>query len=331
MREHVCAEEKAFLFAGKPLPCLYLEFLAYQRDVKGLSTGSIHNLKKPVLCFLLKNPQFGKKSGIVRLRAKQIQDYATRALPELSREQKRRLVTGLREYLRFLHVRGYLREDLSFCVPTVTTYRLTTFHRGIPWDKVESLLRVPDRKTHVGRRDYAILLMLALYGVRQGQLIHLELKDIDWKEQTIHFAAVKGGRDILVPLFPQMAEALIEYFKGGRKNAAEEYQQVFLKSGRGGSAAEGQRPLGRALWYMIHRHMRKIGITEASELPRGTHAIRHAFAQRLIDRNEPMKTIADLLGHRSIQTTFVYAKSDLTKLRCLALEWPESRKRRRAA
>ena len=323
--EYISEEEKSYFFQGKLLPPLYLEFLKYSREVKGIARGTVHNLKKPILRFLMKSPSFGTRQGIKKLREPFIQTYVTEAAPTLSWEGKKKLVNGLREYFKFLHLKGYVAKDFSIVVPSLVSYRMTTIQRGLPWEKVEELLKVPDRKTHTGRRDYAILLMFALYGVRQGQLIDLKMRDIDWRGQTIHFRAVKGGRDVVVPLFPEMAEALIEYFKGGRKDAPVKYQEVFLTTGRGGSAVTGQRRIGRALWYMIHRRLRAIGITEASEIPRGPHSIRHALATRMIEGNQPIKTISDLLGHRSIETTFIYTKSDMKRLRNLTVEWPEVR------
>jgi integrase/recombinase XerD len=322
--EYISEEEKSYIFQGKILPPLYLEFLKYLREVKGVARGTVHNLKKPILRFLMKSPPFGTKQGIKKLREPIIQKYVTETAPALSWEGKKKLVNSMREYFRFLHLKGYISKDFSTVVPSLVSYRMTTIQRGLPWEKVEELLKVPDRKTHTGRRDYAILLMFALYGVRQGQLIDLKMSEINWKLQTIHFRAVKGGRDVVVPLFPEMAEALIEYFKGGRKDAPAKYQEVFLTTGRGGSVVTGQRRIGRALWYMIHRRLKAIGITEASEVPRGPHSIRHALATRMIEKNQPIKTISDLLGHRSIETTFIYTKSDIKRLRKLKVEWPDS-------
>jgi integrase/recombinase XerD len=322
--EHLTEQERALFYAGKTLPPLYREYLKYCRDERGLAIGSIHNRKKSVLSFILSHPRFATPSGIKKLRPQHIHDYVIKTAKPLTRDGKRSLVASLRDFFRFLALRDHINKDLSKAVPTIITYRCTTLHRGIPWKCVKEVLKIPDRTTHKGRRDYALLLMFARYGVRAGQLIELRLCDIDWKKQTIFFRAVKHGKAVTAPLFSDVAKALVAYFRGGRMQAPPEYDRVFLTYGgtKGVYRPEKQRPIGSAIWYMIHRHLTKTGFKGISDLPNGSHAIRHAFATRLLEKNEPIKTISDLLGHKSIQTTFIYTKSDMPRLRKLALEWP---------
>lgn len=321
---YLTEQERTLFYQGKQLPRLYREYMQYCLKERGLAIGSVHNRKKVVLSFLLANPRFCQASGVRKLQAKHVHDYVMREAKSMKREGKRRLVSSLRDFFRFLAVKEYTAQDLSKAVPTITTYRCTTLHRGIPWKCVEALLKVPDRTTHRGRRDYAFLLMLARYGVRAVQLIELRLCDIDWKKQEIFFRAVKHGKAVTAPLFADVAKALIAYFRGGRMKAPAQYDQVFLTYGgqKGVYRPEKQRPLGRAIWYMVHRHLAKTGFKGINELPNGPHSIRHAFATRLLAKNQPMKTISDLLGHKSIHTTFIYTKSDMPRLRKLALEWP---------
>jgi integrase/recombinase XerD len=322
--EYLTEQERSFFYEGKHLPQLYREYMKYCRVERGLSISSIHNIKKPVLLFLMNNSRFATPSGVKALRARHIHDYVMKAAKPLARQGKRVLVSSLRGFFRFLALKDYIREDLSKAVPTITTYRCTTLHRGIPWKCVQAVLKIPDRTTHKGRRDYAYLLMLARYGVRAGQLIELRLGDIDWNKQTIFFRAVKHGKDVNAPLFADVAKALVAYFRGGRMQAPAEYDRVFLTYGgqKGVYRPEKQRPLGNAIWYMVHRHLAKTGFKGISNMANGPHAIRHAFATRLLEKNEPIKTISDLLGHKSIHTTFIYTKSDMPRLRRLALEWP---------
>lgn len=322
--EYLTDQEREYFYKGKQLPQIYREYLQYCKTERGLAIGSIHNRKKPILSFLLEMDQFATPSGVARLRPRHVHDYVMRTAKSLRREGKRTLVASLRDFFRFLYLKDCIGQDLSKAVPTITTYRMTTMHRGIPWKCVEAVLRVPDKKTHKGRRDFAFLLMLARYGVRSGQLIELRLSDIDWKRQTIFFRPVKHGKAVTAPLFPDVARALVSYFRGGRMQGTRQFDQVFLTYGgtRGVYRPEKQRPLGNAIWYMVRRHLAQTGFKGLSDLPQGPHAIRHAFATRLLEKNRPIKTISDLLGHRSIQTTFIYTKSDMPRLRRLALEWP---------
>ncbi len=325
VQEYITEQEKDFFYSGRPLPRLYREYLEYMKVEKGLCRGTIHNNKKPVLMFLMKLGVRATPARIRLLRPRQVHDYVTETAKPLTREGKKRLVSGLREFLKFLFLKNYTVRDLSKSVPTIVTYRMSRLHRGVPWKTVEALLRSPDRRTHCGRRDYAIILVLARYGVRSSQVVNLRLSDIDWKKKTIHFKAMKGGKDVLAPLFADVAQAFVAYFKGGRMKASKKYDQVFLTTGVGGSSIDGQRPLGRALWYMVSRKLQKIGYNREAETPRGPHAIRHSFATKLLQEKQPMKTIADLLGHESIRTSFIYSKSDMRMLREIMAKWPEAR------
>lgn len=322
IQEYITEQEKQYFYSGKQLPKLYREYLEYLRSERGLSRGTIHNRKKDVLLFLTKLSGRATPSCIARLRPVYVQKYVMNTAKPLTREGKRQLVIALRDFLRFLFLKDYIKKDLSKSVPTIVTYRLSRLHRGIPWKVVQALLRSPDRRSHRGRRDYAILLMLARYGVRSGQLVDLRMSDIDWKKQTVHFKAMKGGKDVNAPLFGDVAEALVAYFKGGRMKAPKKYDQVFLTTGTYGSYIDGQRPLGRALWYMVSRQLARIGYTQGRETPCGPHSIRHAFATKLLEEKQSMKTIADLIGHSSLATTFTYSKSDMKMLRTVVAPWP---------
>ena len=315
-------KEKYFIKANR-YQSLYIEYMNYMRNTRGLNPGTINNRKKPVLRFLIQNEKHKTVSGINKLKPAALQDYVVKETQTFTREGKRSTIIALRDFFKFLFFEDYTKTDYSKSVPTITTYRLTTIHRGISWNVVKKLLTLPDRRTFTGKRDYALILMLARYGIRQGQLTELRLGDIDWKNQTIHFKAVKGGKDINVPLFEDVAEAILAYIKGGRKDAPKKYDQVFLTLGRGGSATCGQRPLQMSLWNQVDRMLNKLGIDKTFKSPRGPHAIRHAFATKLLEENEPIKSISDLMGHKSIRTTFIYTKSDINRLRKLSVAWPE--------
>lgn len=324
VQDYITEQEKLYFYSGRPLPRLYREYLEYLKSERNLDRGTVHNRKRPVLLFLMKLSKKANPAGVARVRPHNIHQYVTETAIKLSREGKRNLSISLRDFLRFLFLKNYTSKDLSKSVPTIITYRMSSLHRGVPWKVVEALLKGPDRRTHRGRRDYAIILMLARYGVRSGQLVDLRLHNIDWNKKTIHFKAMKGGKEVLAPLFPDVAKALIAYFKGGRMSAEKKYDQVFLTTGTYGSYLDGQRPLGRALWYMVSRQLARIGYDRGQETPCGPHAIRHAFATKLLEEKQSMKTIADLIGHESLRTTFVYAKSDMKMLKQIMVKWPSS-------
>jgi integrase len=158
-----------------------------------------------------------------------------------------------------------------------------------------------------------MLLVVATYGMRAGQLCALCLDDINWRRQVLRVPGAKGGRDVLLPLLPTVGEAIVDYLRNGRP-AGWPFRQLFLR------IRPPIGPLGRNLVNIIKPYARKAGV----QLPSfGSHAWRHACATRMLTKGQSLKTIRHILGHRSIETTFIYTKVDVDALRQAALEWPE--------
>ena len=296
-----------------PLLAQYLDFL---RDQQGVSQATIVIRRLAVRRFLQFLGRRFTPSQLRQLSAKRIHDYIIRHSSGLTRASRKHLTSSLRSFLRFAHVRGYLPRDLVDAVPVLATWRLAHLPRGLSWEQVQLLLKAPDRRTAVGRRDYAMLLLVATYGVRIGQVTALTRHDIHWHEQTIAFAPSKGGKPLKFPLEKSVAQALLAYLRRDRGQAP--FDEVFL------TIRGSRRPLGvnNHLGAALKTYYRRAGI-RASVI--GTHAIRHAVATRLLEKGASIKTIADLLGHRDIGTTYIYTKVDLTQLRTLAGQWPEVR------
>jgi integrase len=145
-------------------------------------------------------------------------------------------------------------------------------------------------------------------------VVKLRLQDINWREGKIHFRPSKLGKPLCFPLYPEVADALLDYIEKSRGRVP--YPEVFL------SIIGNPIPLrnGGAFYRSMRACFQNAGITGKT-----THAIRHAFATRLLEDETPIKTISDLLGHKSIRNTFIYTKVDLKHLRLLAYEWPEVR------
>ena len=170
-QETVTDDERKFFYAGRKLPIIYIKYLDYLRNIRKLSIGTVQNRKIESLRFLLKHPNHSRPSTIRNLRAVGVQEYTIEVARQMkSRHRRRNLVIVLRDFFRFLHFEGYTKKDLSVAVPTIVTYRHSSVPKGLPWKVVEQLLKVPNRKTFCGKRDYAIILMLARYGIRAIQL-----------------------------------------------------------------------------------------------------------------------------------------------------------------
>lgn len=199
-------------------------------------------------------------------------------------------------------------------VPTLRTYKLGKIPRGINEEDAQRLLSSINRNNDMGIRDYAIIQLLYTYGIRGGQLRALRLKDIDWQQNQIHFRALKHGKDILQPLTDEGGERLLDYLRHARPESS--YSEVFL------TLRAPYCPLhySTTLSEIIARRMRDAGITAPTC---GAHTFRPRFASRMLEHGHCLKSIADMIGHRSIQSTFIYTKVDFQALNQVALDWPE--------
>ena len=293
---------------------LLTEYLAFLQNHQCLapSTRRIHH--NCVKAFLNKLNESAIPSKIRYLATNTIHDYIIQTATPLSRGKRWHLISSLRGFLRFLYFKGYSNHNLVLAVPSIKSFKLATIPRAISWDSVQKLLSIPDRTTPSGRRNYAVLQLLATYGVRIGQALNLQICDIKWDEKTIYIKPNKGGKPLCLPLQKDVTQAMLEYIRMDRNNAP--FPQVFL------TIKEPKRPLrsNNALRTSLKRYYKLAGIEAASGV---SHPIRHAFATRLMEKEVPIKTIADLLGHRWIDTTFIYTKVDLRHLRLLARDWPE--------
>jgi len=289
---------------------LLIEYVDFLSNHRGLAKGTINFRMNDVASFLQYLGLQNDREDIGKVSAKQIYDYIIKTAKLMPLPSRRHLVASIRSFLKFAHLKGYVQRNLTEAVPVIGTPKLGSIPRGVPWESVEKLLAASDRETHTGRRNYAVLQLLSTYGVRIGQVANLRLKDINWRTGEIHFQSSKWGSNLCFPLYPNVADALLAYIRETRGKSL--CPEVFL-------AFHKASPLGSAgLSCAIKQCFQLAGITA-----RGAHAIRHAFATRLMEHDTPLKTIADLLGHQSISTTFIYTKVDLKHLRHVAHEWPE--------
>lgn len=221
------------------------------------------------------------------------------------------LVTGLRSLLRFLHVRGYLDLPLWAAVPPVAGWRGGALPRSVPAGEVQRLLASCDRRRRLGRRDYAILMLLARLGLRAGEVAALELGDLDWRAGEIVIRG-KGRQLERLPLPGAVGEAIVGYLQHGRPGTEE--SRVFMR----GRAPRG--PLSAAGVTAV------VGAAcDRAELPRvGAHRLRHSLATDMLRAGVPLAEVGQVLRHRSAATTAIYAKVDRAMLRPLAQPWPGS-------
>jgi len=215
----------------------------------------------------------------------------------------------LRVFLRYAHREGLVRSDLWKTVEWPQVYRLSTIPRSISWDEAGMVLAAVDRRTPCGKRDYAILLLLATYGLRSREVAALTLDDIDWKRERLAIPERKAGHSTAFPLSGSAGEALADYLQNGRPASPDRH--VFFR------AMAPLRPIGTAaVSGCARRYLLKAGI----QVPRpGSHTLRHSVIQRLVDAGFSLKTAGDFAGHRSAASTEIYAKVAIEPLRQVAL------------
>ena len=295
----------------QPLMAAYLKWM---RDYQHASKGTIGVRCHSITQFLEWLGPEAVPEGLLRLSSDRIEEFFISYAQSMGRSARRSMQSALRTFLRFCLHNGYIEQPLDRAVPTLRTYKLATVPRGLTDIQAQQVLRCINRNSHVGRRDYAIVLLLYTYGVRGGQVRALRLEDIDWAQNQILFKASKHGKDSLLPLTEEVGEALLDYLQYSRPPYA--YPHVFLTC----RAPYHPFPHSSSLSAIVERRIRAAGI----EIPsKGAHAFRHCFATRMLHKGHSLKAVADVLGHRHLQTTFIYTKVDFNALKQVPLEWPE--------
>lgn len=227
----------------------------------------------------------------------------------LARTSRRDLCGTLRIFLRYCHRERLIERDLSAAVEVPRLHRLASVPRAITWDEVRDMLGCVDRRCALGRRDYAMLLLLVTYGLRGNEVAQLTLEDIDWQRERLSIPQRKAGHWSAYPLAGIVAEAIIDYLKNARPQTADRH--VFFRS------MAPWRPISSAaVSSAAVRYLQRAGVRVHRA---GAHTLRHTCVQRLIDAEFSLKTIGDYVGHRSPQSTKIYTKVDLAALREVAM------------
>lgn len=219
-------------------------------------------------------------------------------------------LTALRSVLRFLFVVGETPTDLTHAVPSAPGWRQTSLPQGLEPGEIKAVLATCDRRTTNGRRDYAVLLLMVRLGLRAGEVAALTLDDLDWEtgEIVVHG---KGKTRSRLPLPVDIGETLVAYLRRRRRGATS--RAVFLLS-----RAPFRAATSSTISAIARRALRTAGIPRG-----GAHRLRHTAATQMLRRGASLTEIAQVLRHRHIDTTAIYAKVDRTRLRCLARPWPQ--------
>ena len=235
--------------------------------------------------------------------------FVTECNQSLGKNGMRNLCCSLRVFLRYLYREHLIQNDLGRVIEPPQTYRLADIPRSITWDEVRCMLEAVDRRTPLGKRDYAIVLLLVTYGLRAREVAALTLDDIDWKRERLRVPERKAGHSTAYPLSRIVGEAIIEYLHHGRPQTDDRH--LFFRT------LAPQAPLTwEAISGRTSHYLHKAGIPVARP---GSHTLRHTCVQRLVDAGFDLKVIGDYVGHRSPSSTEVYAKVAVEALREVAM------------
>jgi site-specific recombinase XerD len=285
----------------------YRRYLLQQRGLAETTVPSYIEFAEQLLSdhFGQENPNFAE------LRAPDV----TRFIQSRARygsERNKLLVTSVRSFLRYLRYQGAITVDLAGCVPAVAAWSLSTVPKGLPAGTVQRVLDDCERKSSHGRRNYAVLLLLARLGLRSCEVVALNLDDIDWENGRITIRG-KGGRWAQMPLPADVGEAIALYVQSGRPCCTSRRVFVRHRAPMRGLAKRG------SVYSIVQRALLRAGVRSGRK---GPHVFRHTLATDLLRQGASLDEIGELLRHQSPDTTAIYAKVDMVALRTLALSWP---------
>lgn len=286
------------------------EYAVYLKQERNLADSTVTRYRGVVKCFL--SDLFGRgRVKLASLKPTDVIGFVQKHANRHPRESKN-IRSALRSFLRYLRYRNFLKADLVGAVPIVAQWSMAGLPRSISTEQIDAVLAGCDRGTATGRRDYAIILLLARLGVRACEARSLKLEDIDWETGRITVRG-KNGRVQQLPLVKDVGEAIVEYLRSGRPKSSSRF--VFLRT----RAPVGPLVAPSAVTSIVDRALARCGVNTPH---RGAHQFRHGLASEMLRKGASLAEIGELLGHRRPDTTAIYAKVDILALHTLALPWP---------
>ncbi len=221
--------------------------------------------------------------------------------------------SGVKVFLKFLFVSKHIEKDFANMIPPIRIREKNPEPKHLPWTDVERLINSIPRESAKNLRDHAMITTMALLGLRSHEVLSIKLSDIDWRQGQILIRG-KGSMHIIMPLPQEVGAVVVRYLKGGRKGRSK---YLFTSSLAPHHAIIETKTIRK----ILHQAYDATGIIPPRNC-RGAHMLRHSYAMWLISKQTPMHTISDLLRHRDMDTTMIYAKHDLAALRTIAPNWP---------
>lgn len=298
--------------AGPARPSIMTAYLRHAREHRGLAESGLTRDAASIERFLAHLKR--RRRDWRKVRLLDLDDFLLGLTQRFAPATVGRVAYALRSWLRFLHATGQLSHDLAPAVVAPVRLRHDRPPRAWPWAKIKQLLRAIDPTTAIGQRDRAQFLLMSACGLGAAEVLQLRLDDIDWRGRRLHVVRRKTKTPITLPLLPEVARALANYIRTSRPKPSA-HRHVFL------SHSMPHRPFAQSgvLRHRVRAWARRAGL-EAPVL--GTHLLRHSHATRQIVLGTAMKTLGDILGHRDPETTSIYVRAAVRRLRRLALPVP---------
>jgi site-specific recombinase XerD len=299
---------------SKSSALLLRDFDEYLSRVRGLTQGSRDRYCFFVRRFLAKvcGDSIPDWSSLV---GDDFARFVSREASRLKRNANEAPGTAIRSLLRYLTFTGVIPAGIEAAVPRMRRWKHASLPRHLSLAKIERVVASVLDNTSTGQRDRAILLLLARTGLRAGEVAQLKLDDIDWKEGTLRIRSAKSRRERTLPLSKDVGAALCSYVQRGRPRHGSRF--LFLRA----VPPFDSFPSRAGICKIARRALKRAGIEQR---PIGTHLFRHSAATGMLRGGASFKNIADVLGHKSLETTAIYAKLDLPALAKVSLPWPGS-------
>jgi site-specific recombinase XerD len=289
------------------------EYACYLKEVRGSARSTISHHRLASRCFL-EHLEAGH-IAINAIQPRDIEAYITQSGQRMCRASLQHEVAAVRGLLRFLSTDGRVRTGLDRQIDTPRLYRLEQLPRALPWDTVKTLLKSIDTKSSMGLRDYAMFLLIATYGLRASEVVAISLDDIRWRHGSLRIHQRKTSSPLELPLTNEVSAALVKHLR--RTPPPVPHRRVFLRM---------RAPIGILKPTAITEAFQALVRGSGLKIPfNGPHCLRHSFAVQLLKNGTPLKTIGDILGHRTAESTSVYLRLATGDLREVSLPVPGPR------
>lgn len=227
----------------------------------------------------------------------------------------------LKFFLKFLYLNHFTKEAIYLTLPKVVVPKQSKIPSSWNPKDIEKLLNCINRKTSIGKRDYAILLLIIKLGLRKIDVINLKFKDINWNNKTVNIIQHKTNEPISLPILDDIGWAIIDYIKNGRPKS--DINNIFLTHKENFSSFSEDHG---NFYAIITKYMKKANIPISKNKKNGVHSLRHTLASEMLKQSTPIHTISSVLGHVNSNATSIYLKIDIEKLRECTLEVPNNEK-----